>query len=79
MQSVTEKRTNPLHGGSFDDFLKDKGIFDEVHAKALQRALAEQDAMKRRTARAEPGDAKNGLKLLDEQDRHFSNAADQKQ
>ena len=38
----TEKRTNPHSGSSFDDFLKDEGMFDEVHAKALKRALAEQ-------------------------------------
>lgn len=29
-------------GSSFDDFLKEEGIFDEVRAKALKRALAEQ-------------------------------------
>lgn len=38
----TEKRTNPHDGGSFDDFLKEEDIFDEVHARALKRALAEQ-------------------------------------
>ena len=38
----TEKRINPHSGSSFDDFLKDEAIFDEVHAKALKRALAEQ-------------------------------------
>ena len=38
----TEKRVNPHSGSSFDDFLKDEAIFDEVHAKALKRALAEQ-------------------------------------
>lgn len=38
----TEKQTNPHRGSSFDDFLKDEGMFDEVHAKALKRALAEQ-------------------------------------
>ena len=32
-----------LHAGSnFDDFLKDEGMFEEVQAKALKRALAEQ-------------------------------------
>jgi antitoxin HicB len=40
---------NPNHhrGSSFDDFLKEDGIFDEVQAKALKRALSEQldDAM----------------------------------
>ena len=38
----TKKRTNPHFGSNFDDFLKDEGIFDEVHAKALKRALSEQ-------------------------------------
>jgi predicted XRE-type DNA-binding protein len=35
-------RSNPHSGSRFDDFLKDEGIFDEVQAKALKRALAEQ-------------------------------------
>ena len=38
----TEKRANAHRGSSFNDFLKDEGMFDEVHAKALKRALAEQ-------------------------------------
>ena len=34
---------NNLHTGSrFDDFLKDEGIYEEVQAKAIKRALAEQ-------------------------------------
>jgi len=38
---------NQHRGGNFDDFLKEEGIFEEVQAKALKRALAEQldDAM----------------------------------
>ena len=39
--SKTEPKSNSRSGSSFDDFLKDEGIFDEVHAKALGRALAE--------------------------------------
>lgn len=35
-------KRNPHTGSSFDDFLKDEGIFEEVQAKALKRALAEQ-------------------------------------
>jgi predicted XRE-type DNA-binding protein len=35
-------RNNPHTGSRFDDFLKEEGIFDEVQAKALKRALAEQ-------------------------------------
>jgi antitoxin HicB len=38
---------NQHRGSSFDDFLKEDGVFEEVQAKALKRALAEQldDAM----------------------------------
>ena len=38
---------NPHRGSNFDDFLKEEGIFEEVQARALKRALAEQldDAM----------------------------------
>jgi len=38
---------NQHRGGNFDDFLKEEGIFEDVQAKALKRALAEQldDAM----------------------------------
>ena len=35
-------RTNPHTASRFDDFLKDEGIFDEVQARALKRALTEQ-------------------------------------
>ena len=40
-------KSNPHRGSSFDDFLKEDGIFEEVEARALKRALAEQldDAM----------------------------------
>ena len=37
-------KNNPHAGSSFDDFLKEEGIFDEVQARALKRALAEQIA-----------------------------------
>ena len=39
--------SNPHRGSSFDDFLKEEGIFEEVQARALKRALSEQldDAM----------------------------------
>ena len=33
---------NPHTGSSLDDFLKAENLFEEVHAKALKRALAEQ-------------------------------------
>ena len=35
-------KRNPHSGSNFDDFLKEEGIFEEVQAKALKRALAEQ-------------------------------------
>src|SRR3989304_6224665 len=35
-------KSNPHTGGGFDDFLKEEGIYDEVRARALKRALAEQ-------------------------------------
>lgn len=40
-------KVNPHAGSSFDEFLKEEGIFEEVQARALKRALAEQleDAM----------------------------------
>ena len=45
MAKVT--KVNPHAGSSFDDFLKVDGIYQEVQARALKRALAEQldDAM----------------------------------
>ena len=36
-------KRNPNTGSSFDDFLKEEGIFEEVQANALQRALAARD------------------------------------
>ena len=40
-------KVNPHTGSSFDDFLKEDGIYEEVQARAIKRALAEQldDAM----------------------------------
>ena len=35
-------KANPHAGSSFDDFLKDGGIFEEVQARALKRVLSEQ-------------------------------------
>ena len=35
-------RINPHTGSRFDDFLKEDGVFDQVQARALKRALAEQ-------------------------------------
>lgn len=35
-------KNNPHTGSNFDDFLKEESLFEEVHAKALKRALAEQ-------------------------------------
>jgi len=40
-------KTNKHSGGNFDNYLIKEGVFDEVQARALKRALAEQlgDAM----------------------------------
>lgn len=35
-------KRNPHVGSNFDDFLKEEGMFEEVQAKALKRALSEQ-------------------------------------
>ncbi len=35
-------KSKPYTGSRFDDFLKVEGIYDEVQARALKRALAEQ-------------------------------------
>lgn len=35
-------KRNPHTGSKFDDFLKQENLFEEVYAKALKRALAEQ-------------------------------------
>ena len=35
-------KRNPHTGSSFDDYLKKEGVYEEVLAKALKRALAEQ-------------------------------------
>lgn len=35
-------KRNPHTGSNFDDFLKEEGIYEEVQAKALKRAVAEQ-------------------------------------
>ena len=35
-------KRNPHIGSNFDDFLKGEGVFEEVQAKALKRALSEQ-------------------------------------
>ncbi len=41
------KTSNPRSGTTFDDFLKEQGMYDEITAKALKRAITEQlkDAM----------------------------------
>jgi antitoxin HicB len=40
-------KTTPHRGSDFDGFLQEEGMFEEVQARALKRALAEQidDAM----------------------------------
>ncbi len=39
---VKATKPNPHSGSDFDDFLKDEGIFEDVQARALKRALVEQ-------------------------------------
>jgi antitoxin HicB len=41
---ATKKNPNPHRGSSFDDFLKEEGIYDEVTATAMKRVLAWQIA-----------------------------------
>ena len=43
----TKPKTNKHMGSNFDDFLIEEGIYEEVQARALKRALVEQlsDAM----------------------------------
>lgn len=41
-ESEPEKRANPHRGSSFDDFLRDEGIFEETQKKASERARNEQ-------------------------------------
>jgi antitoxin HicB len=36
------EKHNPHTGSSFDNFLQEEGIYEEVQAKALKRALSEQ-------------------------------------
>jgi antitoxin HicB len=38
--SRTAKNRNKHHGSSFEDFLKEDGLFEDVQAAALKRALA---------------------------------------
>ena len=42
ISATGEERTNPHRGSSFDDFLRDEGIFEETHEKASERARNEQ-------------------------------------
>lgn len=39
-QMARQTRKNPHHGSSFDDFLQEEGIFDEVQAMALKKVIA---------------------------------------
>jgi len=39
-----KKKKNPHQGSSFDDFLKEEGIYEEVTATAMKRVLAWQIA-----------------------------------
>jgi antitoxin HicB len=39
---INPTKANPRTASSFDDFLKQVGIYDDLQACALKRALAEQ-------------------------------------
>ena len=43
---------NPHRGSSFEDFLVDEGIADDVYAAALRRAVAEQALDEKKSAKA---------------------------
>lgn len=47
---MATKKKNPHQGSSFDDFLKEEGIYEEVTACAMKRVLAWQiaQAMKKK-------------------------------
>lgn len=40
MNTAKQSKKNPREGGSLDDFLREEGIFEEVEAAALKRAIA---------------------------------------
>ena len=42
LQMAKLPKSNPHTGGSFDDFLIDDGIFEEVQTRAINRALTQQ-------------------------------------
>jgi len=44
LSMATKKKANPHRGSSFDDFLKEDGIYEEVTATAMKRVLAWQIA-----------------------------------
>jgi antitoxin HicB len=48
--SKARKTKNPHIGGSFDDFLKEEGLYEDVQTTAIKRVLASQleQAMKSR-------------------------------
>jgi len=52
MKKTKAKKANPI-GSSFDDFLKEGGIYEEVTARAIKHVLARQlDArMNKKTAK----------------------------
>jgi antitoxin HicB len=50
MRKTKEAKKNPYAGGSFDEFLKEEGIFEAVRTTAMKRILAMElvEAMKAR-------------------------------
>jgi hypothetical protein len=43
-KQMRKRLSNPHTGSSFDDFLKADGLYEEVHAKARERAIEESAA-----------------------------------
>ena len=42
--AADQGQANPHRASSVNDFLREQGIFDETHAKAIERAQTEQIA-----------------------------------
>ena len=58
------RKSNQHRGSSFDDFLRDEAIFDDVQASAVKRALAEAVLQAMKDASAVGRDLRISLKRL---------------
>ena len=41
---MTKDRPNPHHGSSFEDYLREEGVYEQTTARAIKRVLARQIA-----------------------------------